>query len=92
MDSEDRMDFSERRKYLRIMRKRYKEASRKERSSLLDEMEAVTGLHRKSLIRLLGSPIQRMPSPTSLPASRSPSRNSTPTTAANLSTGTSSAS
>ncbi len=58
MDSEDRMDFSERRKYLRIMRKRYKEASRRERSNLLDEMEAVTGLHRKSLIRLLGSPIQ----------------------------------
>jgi hypothetical protein len=36
-------------------------ASRKERKLLLDEMEQVTGLHRKSLIRLLKSPLQRTP-------------------------------
>jgi len=38
------------------MQERYKEASPKEKTYLLDEMEAVTGLHRKSLIRLMNSP------------------------------------
>ncbi len=44
-------------KYLRQMQKRYKKAGRKERNRLLDEMEAVTFLHRKSLIRLMNSNI-----------------------------------
>jgi len=36
------------------MQERYRPASRKERSTLLDEMEEVTGLDRKTLIRLMG--------------------------------------
>jgi hypothetical protein len=35
---------------------RYAEAKRPVRSGLLTEMEAVTGLHRKSLLRLLHGP------------------------------------
>lgn len=53
MQTDDRMTIDERHKYLRTMRNRYLAADRKQRSQLLSEMEAVTGLHRKSLIRLL---------------------------------------
>ena len=56
-EKEGKMNFRERRKYLLIMQKRYKEGSKKEKRELLTEMEEVTGLHRKSLIRLLNSPI-----------------------------------
>ena len=55
------MTIDERYKYLRKMKTRYREADRKERGRLLDEMEAVTGLHRKSLIRLLKGPLTRRP-------------------------------
>jgi hypothetical protein len=61
MTTEDGMTVDERYKYLRKMKTRYVKASRKERKLLLDEMEQVTGLHRKSLIRLLKSPLQRTP-------------------------------
>jgi hypothetical protein len=50
------MTVNERRKYLARMRHRYEKAGRKERSQLLDEMREVTGMHRKSLIRLLALP------------------------------------
>jgi hypothetical protein len=53
MPTETQMTIDERRKYLTIMKPRYLKATRKERSSLLTEMEQVTGLHRKSLTRLL---------------------------------------
>jgi hypothetical protein len=56
MDLEGKMTIEERYQYLRRMKKRYQKANRQERSRLLDEMEAYTGLHRKSLIRLLKSP------------------------------------
>ena len=56
MITEERMNIDERYKYLRKMRKRYDSASRKERSQLLCEMEIMTNLHRKSLIRLLHQP------------------------------------
>ena len=46
-------------KYLRRMQKRYRKAGRKLRGELLDEMEAVTGLHRKSLVRLMRGEIRR---------------------------------
>jgi hypothetical protein len=59
MATEDRMTVDERYKYLRRMKTRYVKAGRKERKHLLDEMEQVTGLHRKSLIRLLKSPLER---------------------------------
>jgi hypothetical protein len=47
------MTIGERRKYLGRMLNRYREANREGRGRLLDEMEQVTGLHRKSLVRLL---------------------------------------
>ena len=59
MSIEDKMNIDERRKYLRKMQKRYIEASRKGRSRLLDEMEAMTELHRKSLIRLINGNLER---------------------------------
>jgi hypothetical protein len=49
----DDMSKSERDSYLRQMRRRYRGASRAVKGALLTEMEAVTGLHRKSLIRRL---------------------------------------
>ena len=53
MPTEDEMTVSERRTYLKRMKGRYMAAKRKERSQLLTEMEQVTGLHRKSLTRLM---------------------------------------
>ncbi len=53
MPTEDEMTVSERRKYLKRMKGRYMVAARKERSELLTEMHQVTGLHRKSLTRLM---------------------------------------
>jgi hypothetical protein len=47
------MTITERRTYLARMLPRYLAADRPTRGQLLDEMEAVTGLHRKSLLRLL---------------------------------------
>jgi len=58
---EDKMNIDERRKYLRIMWLRYMWSSRAERSQLLDEMEEVTELHRKSLIRLMHGDLTRQP-------------------------------
>jgi IS30 family transposase len=59
MTAEDEMTINERRKYLRKMKTRYCKATRQERGQLLDEMEAVTGLHRKSIIRLMHSSLER---------------------------------
>ena len=53
MPSDDEMTIEERRKYLMCMKPRYLSAKRGERGRLLSEMEQVTGLHRKSLTRLL---------------------------------------
>lgn len=61
MPNEDEMTIDERRKYLRKMKKRYTHTHRKGRGQLLDEMEAVTGLHRKSLIRLMRGSLERKP-------------------------------
>ena len=61
MSIEDKMTIDERRKYLKKMQKRYLQANRKERGQLLDEMEAVTELHRKSLIRLMKGSLARQP-------------------------------
>ncbi len=41
---------------MRLVAPRYLRARRKERGDILTEMEEVTGLHRKSLIRLMGLP------------------------------------
>jgi hypothetical protein len=61
MSTDDKMTIDERRKYLRRMKKRYAQADRKEQGRLLDEMEAVTELHRKSLIRLMKGSLARKP-------------------------------
>lgn len=50
---QDEMTIDERRKYVKLMARRYQKAKRKERSLLLTEIEQVTHLHRKHLIRLL---------------------------------------
>jgi len=56
MSADDAMTIEERRKYLKKQAPRYWAANRTEKGRLLGEMEAITGLHRKSLIRLLGQP------------------------------------
>ncbi len=53
MAASDEMTIDERRKYLTKQLPRYWAANRTEKGRLLAEMEAVTGLHRKSLLRLL---------------------------------------
>jgi len=57
--SEEKMTIDERYKYLKIMHKRYREAGREEKGRLLSEMEAITGLHRKSLIRMMNGYLVR---------------------------------
>jgi hypothetical protein len=59
MNGDERMSIQERWKYLRLMQKRYQNAERSKKEQLLDEAEAVTSLHRKSLIRLLNGSLQR---------------------------------
>jgi len=62
MRSDERMSIDERRKYLKLMAGRYMEAGRSERGRLLTEIVAVTGLHRKSVLRLLnGRTLDRAP-------------------------------
>lgn len=56
MPVEEGMTVDERRKYLSRMKQRYEAADRNERGRLLCEMERVTEMHRKSLIRLLMAP------------------------------------
>ena len=56
----EEMTIDERRKYVKLMAMRYQKGTRKERSHLLTEMEQVTTLHRKHLIRLLnGASLER---------------------------------
>lgn len=56
MAVEETMTINERRLYLKRMLPRYRTAHRAERGRLLTEMEAMTGMHRKSLLRLLAAP------------------------------------
>jgi hypothetical protein len=53
MSADETMTINERRKYLTKMQTRYRQADRRTRGALLTEMEAVTGMHRKSLTRLM---------------------------------------
>ncbi len=61
MAASDPMSMEERRKYLKKMELLYRKGGKRERGRLLSEMEAVTGMHRKSLIRLLkpGTSLER---------------------------------
>jgi hypothetical protein len=53
MPNPEKMTIDERRKYLKRMQARYQRADREKQQALLDEMEVMTELHRKSLIRLM---------------------------------------
>lgn len=62
MAAEVMLTIDERRKYLKRVQPRYVAADRAGRGALLTEMERVTGLHRKSLTRLLAAPsLERQP-------------------------------
>lgn len=52
----EKMTADERFKYLRRMQERYYKANRQGKGRLLDELYAVTGLHRKHLIACMNSP------------------------------------
>lgn len=56
MATEEKMDVKERFKYLRMMKRRYEKADHKTKGRLLDEMEAITSLHRKHLIVRMNGP------------------------------------
>jgi len=56
------MSINERRRYLHKMRMRYWQAENKRvKGALLDEMQIVTNLHCKSLIRLIWGDLERKP-------------------------------
>jgi hypothetical protein len=58
--AEEMLTIDERRKYLKRLGPRYHQADRAGWGALLTEMEQVTGLHRKSLVRLLnGASLER---------------------------------
>jgi hypothetical protein len=59
MSTDEQMTINERYKYLRCMKNRYGLADRPARGLRLDEMQVVTSLHRKSLIRLSSGPVVR---------------------------------
>jgi hypothetical protein len=61
MPADEKMTIDERLKYLRRVQKRYRQADRQTRGRLLDEMQAVTDLERKPLIRLMASTLERHP-------------------------------
>jgi hypothetical protein len=56
MTTDDKMTIDEVYKYLRKMRPAYEKANQTQKGRMLDDMERVTGRHRKSLIRLLRGP------------------------------------
>jgi len=68
----EQLTLDERLKYLRIMRARYQQADRQTKTALLDQMVAVTGLHRKSVLRQLGGDLQRHPRSTERSATYGP--------------------
>lgn len=55
----DPMNVNERRKYLHKMWERYRKASKQEKTKLLNEMGAVTGMHRKSILRTINGQLSR---------------------------------
>lgn len=59
MSETEAMNVDERRKYIHKMWGRYREQDKGEKGDLLDEIEAVTGMHRKAIIRLLNGRLSR---------------------------------
>jgi hypothetical protein len=54
-----RMTIQMRFEYLKLMQERYRRCGKAVRGKLLDEMQQMTGLHRKTLIRLMASDLRR---------------------------------
>ena len=61
MAETDPMTISERRKYIHKIWGRYRDSPKAEKGRYLDEAEEVTGLHRKSILRLLNGRLSRKP-------------------------------
>lgn len=61
MAETDPMTISERRKYIHKIWGRYRDGSKQVKSQLLDEAEQITGLHRKSILRILNGRLSRKP-------------------------------
>jgi len=59
MSEQDNMTIDERRKYLHKMWGRYQGSTKEEKRHMLDDMEHVTGMHRKSIIRILNGRLSR---------------------------------
>jgi hypothetical protein len=59
MSEKDDMTIDERRKYLHKMWGLYRDASKKDKGQMLDDMEHVTGMNRKSIIRILNGRLSR---------------------------------
>jgi hypothetical protein len=55
------MSINARREYVRMMSLRYTHANKAERGRLLDEMQSITQMHRKSLVRLITGDLARHP-------------------------------
>lgn len=61
MATDETMNIDERYKYLRMMQPSYQQAHRRKKQQMLDDMQAVTGLQRKALIRRLHGSLTRQP-------------------------------
>ena len=59
MSETEAMNIDERRKYIHKMWGRYRQGKKGEKGKLLDEIETVTGMHRKAIIRLLNGRLSR---------------------------------
>ena len=59
MSETEPMNIDERRKYIHKVWGRYREQGKKGKGRLLDEIEAVTGMHRKAIIRILNGRLSR---------------------------------
>ena len=59
MTEEEDMSIDERRKYLHKMWGKYRKARKKAKGQMLDDMEHVTGLNRKTIIRILNGRLSR---------------------------------
>jgi hypothetical protein len=59
MTTEEKMSIKERYRYLKLVKPQYKQGDRLRRSQLLNDMACITGLHRKSLIRLMNGNLTR---------------------------------
>jgi hypothetical protein len=59
MSEQEDMTIDERRKYLHKMWGRYRDSTKEVKRQMLDDMEHVTGMHRKSIIRILNGRLSR---------------------------------